>query len=69
MKRKRDKDYWVKKTERYPDVRAAQDRAGALRLHEHTSHIKVQPTDDGAEVSYSVAGWYLEELEKAGLRL
>ena len=69
MRRKREKDYWIKKTERYPNASAAKDRAGSLRLHEHTSHIQVQATANGHEVSYSVAKWYLEELERAGARL
>jgi hypothetical protein len=69
MSHKREKNYWVKKTERYANAPAAQARAGSLRLHEHTSHIQVRRTAEGFEVSYSVARWYLEELERVGGRL
>ena len=62
MRRQRQKDYWVKKAERYATAAAAQARAGSLRLHEHTAHVRVRPAADGYAVSYSVAGWYLDEL-------
>jgi hypothetical protein len=38
-------------------------------MHEHTAHVQVRPIEDGYQVSYSVARWYLEELERAGARL
>ena len=69
MRRKREKDYWIKKSESYANAASAQARAGSLRMHEHTSHVQVRPTDDGFEVSYSVARWHLEALEQAGARL
>ena len=69
MKRKREKGYWDKRTERFSNGAAARSRAGALRSHEHVAHVTVRK--EGAEyvVSYSVAKWYLDELEKAGLKL
>jgi hypothetical protein len=66
MKHKRVKGYWLKRQERYPDALKAQSRAGSLRMHEHTSHVRVRPTKDGFEVSFSIAKWYLDELPKAG---
>ncbi|MGF1579124.1 MAG: hypothetical protein ACFCD0_07145 [Gemmataceae bacterium] len=69
MSRKRVKNYWVKKVERFTTHKAAQDRAGAIRTHEHAGHVQVQPSADGFQVSYSVARWYVEELERVGVRL
>ena len=69
MKRKREKGYWVKRSERFPTATAAQSRAGSLRLHEHTAHVRVQPAGDGYEVSYAVAAWYIEQWESVGARL
>jgi hypothetical protein len=69
MKRKREKGYWVKRQERYANAVTAQTRAGGLRMHDHTSHVVVRATPEGFEVSYSVAKWYLDELERAGGRL
>lgn len=69
MKKRREKDYWEKRTERYSNAGVAQARAGSLRLHEHVSHVTVRACADGFEVSFSVAKWYLEELHKAGGKL
>jgi hypothetical protein len=69
MKRKREKGYWIKRQERYSDVVKAQARAGGLRMHDHTSHVVVRATREEFEVSFSVAKWYLDELERAGGRL
>ena len=69
MKRKREKGYWVKRQERCPDSQTAQSRAGGLRMHDYTSDVVVRATLEGFEVSYSVAKWYLDELERAGGRL
>ena len=69
MRSKREKGYWVKRTERYTDAKRAKDRAGSLRLHEHISHVTVERKEDGFEVSYSVAQWYLDDLKGAGIAL
>lgn len=69
MKAKREKGYWEKRTERFTMGAKAQERAGALRMHEHVSHVKVSQEEREYVVSYSVAKWYLEELRKSGCRL
>ena len=69
MSKKRTKGYWLKRRENFSDATTAKNRAGSLRMHEHTSHVQVQPTQEGFEVTYSVAKWYLEELKKAGCKL
>jgi hypothetical protein len=65
MTHKREKGYWLKRQEQYADAAKAQSRAGSLRMHDHTSHVTVRAAEEGFVVSYSVAKWYLEELEKA----
>ena len=65
MKRRREKGYWEKRTERFTNGTAAQERAGSLRMHEHVAHVKVSKEGHEYVVSYSVAKWYLEELTKA----
>jgi len=40
-----------------------------LRNHQHVEHVIVRKEGGGYVVSYSVAAWYLEELEKARTRL
>jgi len=69
MKPKREKNYWDKRTERFADGTQAKSRAGSLRAHEHVSHVTVQRSGDEYVVSYSVAKWYAQELEKAGVQL
>jgi hypothetical protein len=65
MKRNREKGYWEKRTERFAEGAAAQERAGRLRMHEHVAHVKVSQESREYLVSYSVAKWYLEELTQA----
>ncbi len=67
--RQRVKNYWEKRTQRFAKGAAAQSRAGELRMHEHVAHVKVAKTDSEYIVSYSVAKWYVGELNKAGAKL
>ena len=69
MSRKREKGYWLKRTEAYMSGQQAQERAAHLRQQEHISHVTVHGKQDTFEVSYSVAKWYAEELERFGLQL
>lgn len=69
MREKPQKGYWLKRTERFPEGSKARERAEILRGVEQVAHVKSGKQGDGYVVSYSVAKWYLEELEKAGLRL
>jgi hypothetical protein len=64
MHRKKEKDYWVKRTEQHVSSDAAHARAAGLRMHDHTSHVQVRRNAAGYEVSFSVAKWYWEELGK-----
>jgi hypothetical protein len=66
MPREREKGYWVKRQERYAGSEEARTRAGALRLHDHVSHVRVRPAAGGFEVAFSVAKWYLDQLQQAG---
>lgn len=69
MRRKREKGYWKKQTEKFVTGAAAKTRAGIIRGHEHTSHVTVGKEDGVYVVRYSVAKWYLEDLAKAKLTL
>jgi len=69
MKRKREKNYWEKRTERFADGATAQSRAGILRTHEHVAHVKVSKKGNEYVVAYSAAKWYVEELKNAGAKL
>ena len=69
MKRKREKNYCEKRTERFTDGATAQPRAGTLRTHEHVAHVKVGKKNNKYVVAYSVAKWYVEELKNAGAKL
>lgn len=69
MRQEREKPYWVKKIERCPNVETACLRAGKIRIHGHTSQVQVRQLSDGFQVCYSVARWYLEQLNRDGLRL
>jgi len=68
-RQKRVKGYWLKKKERFSNSEKARRRAGDLRVSEHVAHVKTFKQDDSYMVTYSVAKWYLEELEKSGLSL
>ncbi len=68
-KRRREKNYWAKLNERYPTGKAARERAKALRLYEHTSHVTVDRVGDEFVVQFSAARWWLDELKKARIKL
>ncbi len=67
MKRKKQKNYWVKKKEAFVDGKKAKSRAASLRSHEHVSHVTVTRTGDDHVVSYSVAKWFLDQAGSAGI--
>lgn len=69
MRNKREKNYWAKKTERFPNRSSAKARSGYLRTQEHVSHVTVSTEGDEHLVRYSVAKWHLDDLERTGLRL
>ena len=64
-RRKSEKDYWLKRTERFCSGAAARSRAKMLRNHEHVAHVLMERDGNGYAVSYSVAKWYFDEAEKA----
>jgi hypothetical protein len=66
---RKQKGYWVKRAERFSDGAQAHSRAGALRLHESVAHVQVDKEGETYVVSYSVAKWYLENMQKAGIEL
>ena len=68
-RQKRHKGYWIKKKEVYPSGTLAKSRASELRRHEYISHVIVEKKSDDYEVSFSIAKFYMEELEKAGVKL
>jgi hypothetical protein len=57
------------KTEHFSDGSMAKSRAEVLRQREHISHVKMTKQGSDYLVNYSVAGFYLEELDKVGLKL
>jgi hypothetical protein len=71
MKRKKERGYWEKRSERYTDGNQAKTRAGLLRNHgsRNVGHVRVDRDGDDYVVSYSVATAYLEELSRAGIDL
>jgi len=69
MHRKKEKEYWIKRTEQHVSSDAANARATGLRMHDHTSQVQIRRNANGYEVSYSVAKSYLDELAKARVRL
>ncbi|MCP4439014.1 MAG: hypothetical protein GY810_08740 [Aureispira sp.] len=75
-RKKREKGYWLKKLEKFKTGATAKARAGLLRTHEHVAHVLVDKQEakndmHGAvyTVNYSVAKWYLEELERNDIKL
>jgi hypothetical protein len=69
MRKRRVKGYWSKRTELFPSRADARARAGALRSQEPVAHVVVRSEAGQYRVSYSVAGWYLQELERLGISL
>ena len=69
MRKKKEKGYWEKKKERFPDGPEAKFRAGYLRSLEHVQHVHVSKKDNDYIVSYSVAKSYLEQIKRAGITL
>jgi hypothetical protein len=75
-KNKREKGYWLKQKESFKSGDKAKERAGMLRIHEHVSHVLMDKKEDSLNlnndkyiVSYSVAKWYIEDLNRAGISL
>lgn len=66
---KKQKGYWVKKKESFSIMSDARSRAGTLRSQQHISHVVLDKKGDEYVVSYSVAKWYLEEAQKAGITI
>jgi len=69
MKKKKQKGYWEKLTEKYSKGVEAKARVAELRAHEHVSHVTVEKNGNEYIVSFSVAKWYLDELRRAGIKL
>lgn len=69
MRRKRQKGYWLKKSERFSKGSKAKARAGYLREFEQIAHVIVEKSDNEYLVKYSVAKWYAEELERCQITL
>ncbi len=69
MKRKRIKGYWLKRKEIFKNRVGAKNRAGVLRLNQHTSHVIVEKIEKEYQVSYSVAKWYFEEISALGMTI
>jgi hypothetical protein len=69
VRRDREKGYWVKRSERFGDGAAARARAGLLRTSPNVQHVTTRVEGGAWVVRYSVAKWYLDECEKAGVRL
>jgi len=63
-RRKREKAYWLKKSEHFTTGAAAKERAGILRMNEHTAHVTMTKKDKVYLVQYSVAKWYWEVLKQ-----
>ena len=64
MRRKKDKETWIKRTEQHVSSDAANARAEGLRMHDHTSDVQVRRNANGYEVTYLVAKSYLDGLAK-----
>ena len=69
MRRKRQKGYWLKKTERFLKGSDAKSRAGYLREFEPIAHVIVEKSEQEYLVKYSIAKWYSEELERCKITL
>ncbi len=65
----REKDYWLKKSEKYGDKATARARATLLRQDQHVSHVIVEKQGESYVVNFSVAKFYQEELDRAGVKL
>lgn len=69
MNIKKQKGYWIKKKETFTDGSEAKVRAKQLRGHEHIEHVQMRKVAEKYAVTFSVAKWYLEDLERAGIKL
>jgi hypothetical protein len=67
MKKQKQKGYWEKKTERFSNGSKAKSRAKHLRSYEHIQHVIVDKHNEDYVVTYSVAKWYIEEINRAGI--
>jgi hypothetical protein len=66
---KKAKGYWEKRKESFSSMSDAKARAGTLRTQQHISHVVVDKKSDEYVVAYSVAKWYIEEAQKAGIKI
>jgi hypothetical protein len=69
MKYKKQKGYWDKKKESFNNGSNAKSRAGHLRNYKHVSHVKVEKVGEQYIVHYSVAKWFIDQLNSSGGKL
>ena len=69
QRKKRVKGYWTKLNEMFNNGTEAKSRAGHLRSQENVAHVTLDRVDEKYVVSYSVAKWYLDELDRIGIKL
>lgn len=69
MRNKKQKGYWLKKTESFTSGTEAKSRAKDLWAHEHIEHVQVDKAKGGYQVSFSIAKWYWEDMQRAGVKL
>lgn len=71
MSKRRVKNYWYKTKEKFTDSAKAKERQGMLRAYasNQVAHVMIDREDGVFYVRYSVANWFKQECEKAGVTL
>ncbi len=69
--KKREKGFWIKQKEKYTDAEKAKDRAGTLRIYasNQVNHVTIDKEDGTTILSYSVATWFKNECDRAGIKI
>jgi hypothetical protein len=70
--KQRTKNYWCKRREHFVDGANAKERAAHLRsmyARDQVCHVVVDREAHGYAVAYSVANWYVQSMQAAGVQL
>lgn len=71
MRNKKVKDFWLKIKERYSSIDKANERMGILRTYKSNeiSHVRLQKSKNEFFIEYSIARWFKNECDNAGIKI
>jgi hypothetical protein len=69
MKKKKEKNFWLKMKEIHASGTLAKSRASELRSDSNIKHVTVAKEKEGYTINYSIAKWYHDNITKANVKI